>query len=102
MTYGNNHITNLSKQYQHEGVCVFGTSEECLEEWGCFRQYMHDKYLDLKHRDVIKELCSNKTMSSIFPNMNAFAQVCRVVPIHTADVERTFSQVKLIKTRIRN
>ena len=34
--------------------------------------------------------------------MNAFAQVCCVVPIHTADVERTFSQLKLIKTRIRN
>ena len=34
--------------------------------------------------------------------MSAFAQVCHVVPIHTADVERTFSQLKLIKTRIRN
>ena len=73
-----------------------------LEEWGCFRQYMHDNYLILKHRDVIKGLCSNKTISEIFPNMNAFSQVCCVVPIHTADVERTFSQLKLIKTRIRN
>ena len=34
--------------------------------------------------------------------MSAFLQVCHVVPIHTADVERTFSQLKLIKTRIRN
>ena len=41
-------------------------------------------------------------ISSIFPNMSALAQVCRVVSIHTADVERTFSQLKLIKTRIRN
>jgi len=79
MTYDNNHITNLSKQYQHEDVC-----------------------LNLKHKDVNKELCSNKTMSSIIPNMSAFAQVCHVVPIYTADVERTFSQLKLIKTRIRN
>ena len=63
---------------------------------------MHDNYQKLKHRDVIKELCSNKTISSIFPNKSAFAQVCHVVPIHTADVERTFSQLKLIKTRIRN
>ena len=39
MTNGNNHITNLSKQYQHEDVCVCSTSEECLEEWGHFRQY---------------------------------------------------------------
>ena len=102
MTYGNNHIKNLSKQYQDDDVGVCGSLEECLEEWGCFRQYMHDNYQKLKHRDVIKELCSNMTISSIFPNMSAFAQVCHVVPIHKADVERTFSQLKLIKTRIRN
>ena len=102
MAYGNNHVTNLAEQYHHDGVFVCGTSEECLGEWGCFRQYMHDNYLNLKHRDVIKGLCSNKTISEIFPNMSAFAQVCRVVPVHTADVERAFSQLKLIKTRIRN
>ena len=30
------------------------------------------------------------------------AKICRVIPIHTTNVERTFSQVKLIKTSIRN
>ena len=63
---------------------------------------MHDNYQKLKHRDLIKELSSNMTISSIFPTMSAFAQVYRVVPIHTADVERTSSRLKLIKTRIRN
>ena len=29
-------------------------------------------------------------------------RICRVTPIHTADVERTFSQLKLVKTRVRN
>ena len=96
------HIRNLSKQYQDDDVGVCGSLEECLEEWGCFRQYMHDNYQKLKHRDVIKELSSNMTISSIFPTMSAFAQVYNVVPIHTADVERIFSQLKLIKTRIRN
>ena len=102
MTYGNDHIRNSSKQYQGDGVSVCGSLEECLEEWGCFRQYMYDNYQKLKHRDVIKELCTNMTISYIFPNISAFAQVYRVVPIHTADIERTFSQLKLIKTRIRN
>ena len=102
MTYGNDHIRNLSKQYQNDDIGVCGSLKECLEEWGCFRQYMHDNYQKLKHRDVIKELSSNMTISSIFPTMSAFVQVYRVVPIHTADVERTFSQLKLIKTRIRN
>ena len=34
--------------------------------------------------------------------MSTLAKICRVVPILTADMERTFSQLKLIKTRIRN
>ena len=34
--------------------------------------------------------------------MSTFAKICFVIPIHTAGVERTFSQLKLIKTRIRN
>ena len=34
--------------------------------------------------------------------MSTLAKICRVIPIHTADVERTFSQLKLIKTSIRN
>ena len=29
-------------------------------------------------------------------------QACKCIPIHTADVERTFSQLKLVKTKIRN
>ena len=31
MTYGNNHIKNLSKEYQGDGVGVCGSLEECLE-----------------------------------------------------------------------
>ena len=34
--------------------------------------------------------------------MSTFAKMCHVIPIHTADAERTVSQLKLIKTRIRN
>ena len=34
--------------------------------------------------------------------MSILAKICNVVPIHTADVERTFSQLNLIKMSIRN
>ena len=34
--------------------------------------------------------------------MSVIAKICRVIPIHTADVERTFPQLKMIKTGIRN
>ena len=38
----------------------------------------------------------------IFPNMSIFAKIFRVAPVHTADIERILSQLKLIKTCIRN
>ena len=103
MQYGNIHIKNLAEHYQREdGVSVCGSSDECVEEWSSFKQFMHDHYVNLRHKDVIKELCTNKMISSIYPNMSTFAKICCVIPIHTADVERTFSQWKLIKARIRN
>ena len=51
---------------------------------------------------LINDLCTNDTTAALFPNMAQFARICGVIPIHTADVERTFSQLKLIKTRTRN
>ena len=41
-------------------------------------------------------------MLQMYPNLSTLAQICCVVPIHSADVKRTFSQLKLIKINIRN
>lgn len=98
LEYGNTQIEELSTQYQG----VVASSECCLEEWNSYRQYLRESCVHLKHSEVIQDLCTNQTVAAIFPNMSALAKICRVVPVHTADVERTFSQLKLIKIRIRN
>ena len=67
-----------------------------------FQAVFKDNYKEHKHEDVIANLLPNTQLSRIYPNMSIIAQICRVIPIHTADVERTFSQLKLIKTRVRN
>ena len=46
MAYGSDHTTNLSKQYQGDGVGVCGSL--------CFVQYMYNNYQKLKHTDVVK------------------------------------------------
>jgi hypothetical protein len=75
----------------------------CLYFWRkSYRQFLKDNCSEMKFSDVILDLCTNSTTRTIFPNMSTLAKICRVIPIHTADVERTFSQLKLIKTRIRN
>ena len=56
----------------------------------------------MKQKDVISKLCCDSSWAVIFPNISTLAKICRVIPVQTADVERTFSQLKLIKTRVRN
>ena len=56
----------------------------------------------MSQKEVIGKLCKDVTLIQIFPNLSQLARICRTLPIHTADVERSFSQLKLVKTRIRN
>lgn len=96
--YGNVEVEILALQFQG----VVADSIECLEEWSSFRQFLKENCADLKQKEVISKLCCDSSWAAIYSNMSTLAKICRVVPIQTADVERTFSQLKLIKTRVRN
>ena len=96
--YGNDHVETLAHQFNG----IVAASLECLEEWSSFRRFMKDNCKHLKQREVISNLCCHSSWTTIYPNMSVLAKICRVVPIHIADVERTFSQLKLIKTRVGN
>ena len=77
--------------------------DSCEEEWSSFRHFQNDPSNNTKALEaVVNEHCTNPTSSRVFPTVSAMANICRVVPIHTSDVERTFSQLKLVKTRILN
>ena len=39
---------------------------------------------------------------TMFPNMSILANVCLTIPVGTASVERSFSHMKMIKSRLRN
>ena len=96
--YGNTEIESLAKQF--DGAIDV---QECFKEWASFRQYLKDNCSQLKHSDIVSDLCSPTSLAaSVYPNISKLGKICRVIPIHTADVERTFSQLKLIKTSIRN
>ena len=104
LQYGNTEIERLATQF--EGAGVVGDVQQCLEEWSSFRQFLSDSVSESKEaaslESVIADLSSNAFAATVYPNMTAMGKICRVVPIHTADVERTFSQLKIIKTRVRN
>ena len=46
--------------------------------------------------------CGSTVQSTTFPSLCKLARIYKVIPPHTADCERDFSRVKLIKTDIRN
>ena len=50
----------------------------------------------------LKELATNEMLKSMFPNLNTLAIISLSIPVATASVERSFSQMKLIKSRLRN
>ena len=47
-------------------------------------------------------LLSKKTASVMFPNLSKLAQIYKTLPPHTADCERAFSKMKLVKSDTRN
>ena len=48
----------------------------------------------------LQELAINDTLLALLPNLHKLACCCLSLPIGTASVERSFSQMKLIKTRL--
>ena len=97
LQFGNNDVKTLSEHYHG----TLDGPQECLAEWSSCRQFLQNRHFK-KHNEVIEYLCTDPVMVQMYPNICAMAQICRVIPIHSADVERTFSQLKLIKTNIRN
>ena len=47
----------------------------------------------------LHELVTNDMLKTMFPSLNTLANVCLSIPVGTASVERSFSQMKMIKTR---
>ena len=41
-------------------------------------------------------------LETMFPDLNRLAKRCLFISVGTASVERSFSQIKMIKTRLRN
>ena len=50
----------------------------------------------------LKELITNEVLVTMLPHLQKIASIALIVPVSTASVERSFSQMKLIKTCLRN
>ena len=76
-------------------------SSDITSEWKMYRRYIAQQPKeDMKAQ--LKELTTNSMLIAMFPNLSIIANICLSIPVGTASVERSFSQMKMIKTRLRN
>ena len=110
-TYGEDAIETLLAHYgtnkpaetlQGEATMREGViSQEIRTEWKTFRQFMAKQPKeDMKLQ--MRELASNDMLMTMFPNLSTLAVISLSIPVTTASVERSFSKMKLIKTRLRS
>ena len=110
-SYGDTSIATLLKHYGVERPAETIEGEETVREpvvssditneWKTYRQYMA-KQPEENMKLQLKQLTSNEMLKTMFPNLNTLASISLSIPVATASVERSFSQMKLIKTRLRS
>ena len=49
---------------------------------------------------LLKELTTNETMIALLPNLHKLAAICLTLLVSTASVDRSFSHLKQIMTRL--
>ena len=80
---------------------VITSSSDLLTEWKTFRRYITNQPReDIKEQ--LKELSTNFIMQTMFPNLSILANVFLTIPVGTASIERSFSHMKMVKSRLRN
>ncbi len=73
---------------------------DITSEWKTYRRYIAQQPKeDMKAQ--LKELTTNSMLIAMFPDLSVIANICLSIPVGTTSVERSFSQMKMIK-RLRN
>ena len=109
-TYGEESVGKLIAHYGEdreaetvdgEEIVKAAISTEIRTEWKTFHQLLVKQPQDTT-ASQLKELVSNDMLKAMFPNLNKIASIGLMIPVSTASVERSFSQMKMIKTRLHN
>lgn len=110
-SYGGEYLRVLEDHYGKElaAISIEGedfvvpalVSSDIQTEWMTFRRYI-TKQPKEDTTKLLKELATNSMLVEMFPHLSVLAKVSLSIPVGTASVERSFSQMKMIKTRLRN
>ena len=109
--YGVDHIGTLLSHYGTDklGQTSLGEptvkkaliSSEIHTEWISYRRFIAMKPKE-NMKSQLTDMVSNDMLTTMFPNLHTIAIISLSILVATASVERSFSQMKLIKTRLRS
>ena len=71
---------------------------EVLEEYKILKLLPVGKYKSIDNSEIYRRILQNLS----FANISKLIQISLVIPLSRVDCERSFSKIKLIKTRLRN
>ena len=112
--YGEDKLDDLITFYGNEQKVVFEgkawvstpdiDKKETESEWKMFRRVLFSQYKSSTDdlQVVTSRLLTDSTLNAAFPNLATLASLQLVLPVTTATVERSFSDMKLVKTRLRS
>ena len=111
-TYGMSKLQTLIEFYGREQCVTFEgetnvstpdvEEDNAKAEWKFFHRVLYKEFKELSMTELYGKLLTDDTIKAAFPNIVRLASLAITLPVTTATVERSFSDMKLIKTRLRN
>ncbi|XP_064624543.1 uncharacterized protein C17orf113-like [Lineus longissimus] len=75
---------------------------ETRTEWRALKKLLASEYKELSAQEVLQDLTKSEMGPVLYPNLTTLMTIALCLPVSTATVERSFSDMKMIKTRLRN
>ena len=97
--YGDKEIYEIKKHYSSD------FDESIIYEWKTFRTYLLTQKKTgklLSQREVCVMLVKDGMLKDIYPQLSLAAEIFLIAPISTATVERDFSTMNRVLTKLRN
>ena len=77
--------------------------DQAEAEWKIFRRILFTQHRSESGlQKIVTTFLASSALVAGFPNLASLARLAVVLPVTTATVERSFSDMKLIKTRLRS
>ena len=106
-TYGDKSIKTLFQYYGRElqaqsvvdykFVMPAFVNSDSPTEWKMYQRYIANQPKE-DINEQLKELSTNSMLKTMCLSLSVLAKICLTIPVGTASVERSFSQMKKIKT----